>query len=298
MDSRMNKYYDDEQVGNTRVHKNENLYKEISKSELEGYEVKSNATIIGDNEPSIDVEKIKKILDTKYNEAPRRQSIRIEEEKEEEEKNPLDDTKEYDINAILEKAKEKKPNNYEEERLKKLHDTNFDILKKIKVSEKKEEHIVTEDSEIDNLENLINTIAINEKEIRNQSDNKKEAINDALDILSDLKGDDDTEVLEGLKEEVTHEITLDDSIENNIKDITKIDSSKEEKEDKVEEKKEDLTNSFYTTSNKISKKDFDDSDDFSKDINSNNTFLKIVIGIIVVIFIVGVLLLIKTIYAS
>ncbi len=259
MDSRMNKYYDEE-LENTRFHRNEDLYKEINKSELDSYEVKSNTTILGDNEASIDVEKIKKILDTKYNEVPKRRSLRIEEEKDI--KETIEDTKEYDINVILEKAKEQKPNNYEEERLKKLHDTNFDILKKLNVKEDDEiQNQNDSDFENTNLKNLINTIALNEKE------SKK---NEALDILSDLKGSDDTEVLEGLKEEI----------------------------DKKENINTDLTNSFYTESNAISKKDLEDNDDFSNDIESNNTFLKVIIGIIVIIFVIGVLLLIKTIYFS
>lgn len=262
MDSRMNKYYDAE-LENTRFHKNEELYKEINKSELDSYEVKSNTTILGDSEASIDVEKIKKILDTKYNEVPKRRSMRLEET--EDINNPIEDTKEYDINVILEKAKEQKTENYEEERLKKLNATNFDILKKLNVKNKdtkpQEEN---EDFENTNLKNLINTIALNEKE------SKK---NDALDILSDLKGSDNTEVLEGLKEEI------DDKIEK-------------------ENKNNELTNSFYTASNAINKKDFEDNDDFSKDIENNNTFLKIVIGLIIVIFVIGVILLIKTIYFS
>ena len=264
MDSRMNKYYDNEDLEETRVLKNEKLYKEINKSELNNFEVKSNTTIIGNNTASIDVEKIKKILDTKYNEVPKRQSIRMEEH--EEEKDELEDTKEYDLNIILAKAKEQKTETYEEERLKKLHDTNFDILKNIKV-EKKEEKI-EEDFESENLKNLINTIALNEK------DNKS---NTSLDILSDLKGNENTEVLEGLKEKVEDKV-------------------KEDKTDEFTQK--DLTDSFYTSSNSINKKDFEEDDDFAKDLESNNKFLKVIIAIIVVIFIVGIVLLIKTIYSS
>lgn len=263
MDSRMNKYYENDELGNTRFKKNENLYKEINKSELDSYEVKSNTTIIGESEASIDVEKIKKILDTKYNEVPKRQSIRLE-ETEEDIKETLEDTKEYDINAILEKAKEQKEENYEVERLRKLNDTNYDILKKINVNKKKDDEEKEEDFEKDNLKNLINTIALNEKE--------SHKYNDALDILTDLKGDDDTEVLEGLKEEVN---------------------------EKNKEEDLDMSNSFYTESNAINKKDLEENDDdFLDEVDSNNTFLKVVIGIIVVIFAIGVILLIKTIYFS
>ena len=75
MSSRMSKYYEEDNV-NSRFRKNEDLYKEINKGELNSYSVKSNATVLGDNNNEIDVEKIKKILDTKYNETPKRKSIR------------------------------------------------------------------------------------------------------------------------------------------------------------------------------------------------------------------------------
>ena len=80
MSGRMNKYFDEE-VPSSRLAKNEELYKEISKSELDNYEVKSNSTVLGANNAEIDVEKIKKILDTRYNEIPKRRSIRLEESK-------------------------------------------------------------------------------------------------------------------------------------------------------------------------------------------------------------------------
>ena len=279
MNSRMNRYYEDKELENTRFGKNEELYKEISKSELDSYEVKSNTTILGDNKPEIDVEKIKQILDTKYKEVPKRRSIRIEEEEEA----PLEKetTKEYDINVILEKAKEEKRENYEEERLKKLRDTQFDILKNLNL-EKKEE---PEESEEENLKSLINTIALNE------SKNKEIT---SLDILSELKGSGDTEVLEGLKED------MDDSLNETLE------QNKISEEVKKEEPKKDLTdtqmiNSFYTSSNAIKEKDFEDiqdMEDFQKSIESNNVLLKVVIALIVIIFIVGIGLIIKNIFFS
>ena len=276
MNSRLDKYYENnDEIVNSRVHKNEELYKEISKSEIDGYEVKSNATVLGENKNEIDVDKIKKILDTKYNEIPKRKSIRLEdtdEEKEEEET-----TKEYDINVVLEKAREQKSENYEEERLKKLRDKQFDILKNLDIEKAKKESEQEEldDLEEDNLKSLINTIALNEK---------NNATNTSLDILSDLKGSGNTEVLTGLKEEV----------------------EKKDREETEELSKTDtntsttnLVNSFYTSSNAIKKKDFEDIDeDFTKDMESNNVFIKVVIGIIVLVFIAGVILLIKTIYFS
>lgn len=260
MSSRMSKYYEDDDVTNipnSRFHRNEELYKEINKSELNNYDIKSNATILGDNHNEIDVEKIKKILDTKYNETPKRKSIRLEET--EEVKDEKEITKEYDINVILERAKEEKQENYEEERLKKLRNTQFNILKNLDLE--KYNRNDDEVAEEDNLETLINTIAYNEK--NNQSET-------ALDILSELRGDDNTEVLDGLKEEVK---------ENNINDTKMI-------------------NSFYTSSNLIKDKDFEEMEEFSKSIESDNVIVKIIISIVVLVFLVGVFLIIKTIYFS
>jgi len=264
MSSRMNKYYDDPKIANSRFQKNEELYKEISKSELNSYDVKSNATILGDNKNEIDVEKIKKILDTKYNDTPKRKSIRLEDVPETEEE--IEITKEYDINIILEKAREQKQDNYEEERLKKLRDTQFDILKNLNILKKEEDF---EETDEEKLKNLINTIAFNENQNNDDSS--------PLDILSDLKGSGNTEVLDGLKEEF--EKTEEEINKSNITDTQMI-------------------NSFYTSSNALKQKDFEDIEDFSKSIESNNTFIKILIALVVIVFLIGVLLLIKTIYFS
>ena len=255
----MSKYYDEPEISNSRYKRNEALYKEINKSELNNYDIKSNATILGDNHDEIDVEKIKKILDTKYNEVPQRKSIRLDSDEEVKEEKEI--TKEYDINVILEKAKEKKQDNYEEERLKKLRDTEFNILKNLDLEKYDKEK--NEETEEDELKNLINTIALNEQNSESSP----------LDILSDLKGDENTEVLSGLKEKVEEQ---------------------EEKESKITDTK--MINSFYTTSNALKNKDFEDIEDFSKEIENNNIFLKIVIALIVIIFLVGVFLLVKTIY--
>ena len=263
MSSRMNKYYEEpeiERVSNSRFHRNEELYKEINKSELNNFSVKSNATILGENDNEIDVEKIKKILDTKYREMPQRKSIRLEEITETEEEKEI--TKEYDINVILEKAKEEKKDNYEEERLKKLRNTQFDILKNLDLEKYKDND---EDLEEDNLKDLINTIHYNENKNKNT----------ALDILSDLKGSDDTEVLDGLKDEIS-------CIKENDSNITDT----------------KMINSFYTSSNALKSKDFEDIEDFAKDIDSNNLFIKIVIAIIVLVFLIGVVLIVKSIYFS
>lgn len=251
MKTRMEKYYDaeEEQIG-SRAARNENLYKEINKSEIEKFEINSNATILGNNSRNIDVEKIKKILDTKYNEAPKRRSIVLD-TYEDEEPLSLEKTREYDINAILERAREEKQIDYERDRLKKIRDTQFDILKNLNL---REEEDVEETSE-NNLMTLID--AINEKE-----KNSEKAL-DPLDILTDLKGSENTIVLDGLKEEI---------------------ESKSEIEDKIDD-------SFYTTSVNLSQSDFDDFNDLKAEVNSHKTLIKIVIVLVVIACLVGLAIL-------
>ena len=74
MDTRINKYNESDKM--SRVSKNSDLYKQINDSELDNFNVHSNATVIGNQEREIDVEQIKKILDKRYNSAPKRKSIR------------------------------------------------------------------------------------------------------------------------------------------------------------------------------------------------------------------------------
>ena len=193
MQTRMQKYYEDD--GNTplRQQKNESLYKNINNIEVDDYKVEANATVIDNDVKSIDVEKIKKILDTKYNKEPKRRSIIIDEEEKEPDIN-MDETREYDINAILEKARSEKEVDYEQERLKKVRDTQFDILSSLNIEEKEEEEPKKDDNE---LMDLINTINMRELDIKSKKD---EELN-PLDILTDLKGDENTVVVGGTNEE-------------------------------------------------------------------------------------------------
>ena len=270
MSSRMSKYYDEPEVTRdvkTRFRKNEELYKEINKSELNSYDIKSNATVLCENKNEIDVEKIKKILDTKYGEIPKRKSIRLDIEEDIKEEKEI--TKEYDINVILEKAREGKEENYEEERLKKIRDTQFDILKNLNLEANRDlKDLEPEDKSEEDLKTLINTIAFNE------SKSKEENSNSDLDILSELKGSGNTEVLSGLKEEIEKEETKANELQ--------------------------MINSFYTSSNMIKNKDFEDiedNEDFAKDVEANNTFLKILIAIVILVFIAGIIIIIKTFVA-
>jgi len=287
MSSRLDKYYQEQDSKelnefkySSRTKRNEELYKEINKSEIDNFEVQSNATVLVDNNSNnIDVEKIKKILDTKYNEPKKRKSFRIEEEKIEDEK---EITKEYDINVILEKAKEEKSEKYEDVRLKKLRDTQFDILKNLDIDKEDDQN------QEKKLENLIKTCCYNELNSKGTEDH--------LDLLSDLRGDDDSDILEGQKEVIDE---VKEEIEEDVVDEDDDNYDDDNYNDTVTD--EELINSFYTASNKINKKDLEEKMDDDKEFDpiideDSNFFVKILIFLIILIFIVGLIFIIKTLY--
>lgn len=276
MNTRENKYSNN--VGMSRVAKNDDLYRQINNSELDNFNVRSNATVIGNQEREIDVEQIKKILDKRYNSAPKRRSIRIEERPHE---NIISDepTKEYDLTKVLEKAKDEKVETYEENRAKKLRNTQYNILSNLNIDgEEKEE--VKEATPEENLMNLINTITINEaKKLEEKNSNSNNI--DPLDILSDLKGDDDTQVYESMETEVTKITEIKEKENNN--QITEVKNKNQEK----------LDNSFYT-SNLFKKNDFeDDNKDFVDD-EKIGIGIKILIVLVIVTFLVGLFLFLKS----
>ena len=270
METRIDKFNESKRM--SRVAKNIDLYKEINDTELDNFNVRSNATVIGNQDKEIDVEQIKKILDKRYNSAPRRRSIRIEPQ-EEVSRISVDDTKEYDLTKVLEKAKDEKVETYEENRAKKLRNTQYDILNNLNLDVKED----TEEKKIDpeeNLMNLINTITINEAK---KQESKNDDV-DPLDILTDLKGEDDTQVYDS------------------ITTVTKITEIKEKEKEKIDNNKDNNTidNSFYTD-NLFKKKDFEeDSNDFV-DEDKLGIGIKILIALVIIVFVVGLVLFIKSV---
>lgn len=262
MRSRMEKYYDNHELSKTRTNKNQKLYKEIGAMDLEKFDPNSNVKVIGDNENIIDVDKIRNLLEKNYKEVPKRKSIKIEDYIEED--ISLEDTKEYNINSILEKAREEKKVDYNKERFKKLRDTQFDILNSLEFEKAKKESEEVEDpireAKEKELMSLINTIT--SKEL------SKTSKMDPLDLLSDLKGDEGTKVLDGIEEEVQKKET-----QTFIKEATK-----------------KLENSFYTTTNAFTQSDFDDFNDLKDDMKATKVIIKVLIILIVIAFIVGAVL--------
>ena len=266
----------------SRSRKNEELYQEINHEEYGDINLSSNAHVIGDNNKNIDIEKIKEILEKNYREEPRKSRVMIKQEEEEpvleEEKEEKEETKEYNINTIIAKAKKEKNVDYEKERLKKVRDTQYDILKGLKLdetleNEEEEESKVTSNKE--DLLSLINTIT--EQELTREMN--------PLDILTDLKGSDNTVVLDGIKEEINKKEAEEKGSEP---EKTKKEDLKEA-EKETEEEKKDIDKTFYTNSLSFSKSDFDDFNDLKENVETNKILIKIVLIIITIALLAGIL---------
>ena len=282
MRTRLDKYMNDTDSAPKRTKKNNELYEEIKHSEISNFSIGSNAKVIGENKNQIDIDKLKDILEKNYQEQPKRRSVKFELPEEEEVE--LEKTREYDINAILEKARAEKEVDYEEERLKKIRDTQYDILKNLEVDSESESKAANERTK-EELLDLINTITLNENqkkaiddEIEEEDLEEQEDTGelDPLDILSDLRGDENT-VVAGAKE-FTERMDEEDALRK---------KEKVEKEIK-EALDEDVDDSFYTNSMSFSKKDFDSFDDEESGVGS--ILVKILIVIVFLAIIVGVVI--------
>lgn len=270
MKTRMEKYYDEENNNIAlRQRKNEKLYENINDYEVDDYKIEANATVLDNNAKNIDVEKIKKILDTKYNKQPKRRSIVIDEDYSEPDIS-LDETREYDINAILERARGEKEVDYEKERLKKIRDTQYDILNSLDIEGEEKEEV----EEHNELMDLINTITAKELEVKST---KKEDDLDPLDILTDLKGSDDTVVVDGIHEE--SESVGETSPIMSLEEADKIKSTI------MENKTQDLTSTLQFTQS-----DFDDFNDLKKEVKSSRALIYIIIVIVSLILIAGIVI--------
>lgn len=310
--SRMNKYYEENGLDNveefrpSRSQKNKDLYKEVSSLELEDFDLNSNASVIGNNTDNISLDEIKEILDKKYHEKPRKRSFGDTDEISLPKIN-LDETREYDINSILEKAKEKKEVNYEEDRLKKIRNTQYDILKDLDIINNEEEIEEKKDIKPDQIKHpennketekklldLINTITAKEL-IDNEKSLTLTGNLDPLDILSDLRGDDEATKVMGMLEKEIEEAEKENERSKEAEKTLEIDAgdtedeesveNTEEKEKKAENKK--IENSFIGKTTTFTQSDFDDFDDLKEDMHITKIIIKLLVFVVVVLFIVG-----------
>ena len=259
MTSRMDKYNNNSNIPK-RSEKNKELYKQIYNAydEFENLVVPSNAKEIdlaGLKKEISSRDEYKKVKD--YSEITNNKIIRKEIVQEEQKK----ENEIYDINELLNKAV--KENHKEEEFVPMMSSESY--LKRLKLDDAR--------TNLDMVKEMYDDI---KKETEEESEELLRTANLSLDLLSDLRGDnDDTMIQAPIKDEYMPE-------ENNRfysseYKFSKKDFDKEEKEDKIEK-----TSSLETL-------DKDDDDDFYDDeMNDGNgkTFFKILLLIFGIVLIV------------
>lgn len=306
----MDKYKDDD-TQERRTKRNENLYNKIDESDFENLNLTSNISIIKTDTENLNIDEIKEILNEKYQS---RSKVReIEEPDSEYADIDEEDTKEYDLKKALDEAHKNKTSDYDKERFKKLRETQYEILNSLnfdkKNEEESEETLTVEEA---NLMNLIKTV--NENALRN-SLSKEE------DLLEELKGDDDTEILEPAnfddtvtdkKPTIVEELEktkqlsrkeIDSELErlsadSDIKKISLSDEEEDEEDDTSDDfslsRTEELSNSFYTGNLQIDKKDMEEFLDLEDEMKGGSIVIKVlVIFIVLIVIAVAVYLLNK-----
>ena len=187
--SRLEKY-ENEYSNMSRTKKNQPIYNSTDIGELSRIKTNTNVSVISDAQKEIDINKIKnylKALNNEENESKRRVSLELPEE--EPEVVERKEEKDYDINSVLERARVNREVDYEENRHRKINNsqTQIDILKNIKI---REQEMAEGDPDvtgpIDELNTEEKTIVELIQDIQKHGGSKK-------DLFEDLMSDDDTE---------------------------------------------------------------------------------------------------------
>lgn len=319
--------YDSVSLDNmSRTKRNQDIYNSTDMSNLSRIKTNTNVSVISDAPKEVDIEKIKKYvysLNEESEEKRKRVSLELPEEKEIVVERR--EEKDYDINSVLERAKDKRETDYEEIRHRKLNNTQIDILKNIKINE---EEVQVSDpditSPIDELNTEEKTIVdlINDIQKNSNSKNKEER----KDLFSDLMADDNDTVVLPIEEEASKDdikealLNITQNLESIIEPATEFtheinlekDSLKEiKKKEKLEEiehvneinddtasapKITEVDKSFFTNSMTFNKSDFEGFEDIEKGVKKSSLIAKIAIAFIIILLILTILLILNFIF--
>ena len=281
MNSRVEKYqYNEEETQiPSRLEKNRELYNNVDISELSRVTPNSNVRVLENAPRTIDIEKIKQYIEESGDEPERIRRVVVNEDivvKRPE----VQEKREYDINSVLEKAKQSREIYYEDEKHKKLRDTQYDILSKIKMYEEEvpvQKEKIEFNTDEKTLIDLINTVTLSKR-------------ND--DLLSELRGGDNTVVTSPINEEAK-----DDYIEKIISDkldapVT-VDQTPEEEQNLDSTMVKNLDKSFYTNSTSFSKEDFEGLEELEKKVKKNGAFVKFIVVLLTFLLIGTVYVILK-----
>lgn len=329
----MERYENSDLSNLSRTKRNQDIYNSTDMSELSRIKTNTNVSVISDAPKEIDIEKIKKYINALNNEEEqKRKKLSLDFPEPEEKVVERQEQRTYDINSVLEQAREKKETNYEEERHRKLNNTGYDILKNIKIKEEQEEKdrlMETEEftSPIDELNtqektivNLIQNIQNGKPSSEQKPSNDKE---ETTDLFKELMGDNENTV-------VMAPIDEDETNKNNIKDVLldmtrELESIKEPANDLTQDlilekeklkqqyelktvdddnytdandetpKVSNIDKSFYTNSISFNKTDFEGFEDLEKSEKKSSILAKIGIVLIIIVLLATVFLILNSV---
>lgn len=299
MKSRMEKYNDPTYSTMSRTKRNSSIY---SNMDMEDIKIKTgnNARVIADASKEIDMDKILKYINS-TEEKKERVNITLDDYKDNEISPIKKETKDYDINSVLSRARDNRNKDYSNEKYKKLDNSEYNILKNIKVEENKNEE------EVNDIE--LNT---NEKTIVKLIDDlSKTKKMDKSELFGELMGDNENTVVLGAKdleeevndlsnkideakrplEELTRDLMMENEklkemISENKKEENDEPSIKQIKiEEEPDEKRNEVDKSFFTNSLTFSKKDFEETDDFLDEEEGSSFYTKFAIFMIIIVLI-------------
>lgn len=303
MNSRMEKYGDEPIENMSRSARNRKIYSSIDFDDISSIRTNNNVSVISDAEKEIDIEKIKKYINSINEEKiEKRKRISLELPQEEHEEITNEEERDYDINSVLERARDKRTTDYEVDRHRKLNSTQYDILKNIKIKDDTEHEIDTTDKTDDlntqekTIVDLIQTISINSK--NNKDDLLQDLIsnNENTVVMAPINEDTNKEALKEELENMTqdlerikqplNDLTQDLILEKEkLKDLSmlteKIDEEENEEENDSNTTTSQIEKSFFTNSTSFSKKDFEGFEDLEKDMKKSSAFTKIAIFLII-----------------
>ena len=315
MSTRMEKYDNISLDNMSRTKRNQNIYSSTDIGELSRIKTNTNVSIISDASKEIDIDKIRNYVNSLSDEKDeKRKRISLELPEENEVVIERKEEKDYDINSVLERAKDNRETDYEEDRHRKLNNTQIDILKSIKIQKDNNDLTDPIDS-IDELNTQEKTIV---DLIQNIKKNSKESKEDLFEEL--MSGNDNTMVMPPIEEDAR-----DDSIKQELLNMTQelelikqpeneftkeISAEKNSIKDNKSNDSLDLTldetdgvpkitevdKSFYTNSTTFNKSDFEGFDDLEKETKKSGVFTKIAVFLIIILLIATIFLILNFIF--
>lgn len=328
MSTRMEKYEENSLQNMSRVKKNRSIYTNTDMSELSRIKTNNNVSVISNNTKGIDIEKIKRFVYANEEFDDNRKRISLELPPEEEIVVKRKEEKTYDVNSVLETARDKREVDYALDRHRKLNSTQIDILKRIKIKEEQQAAIDDDitgpidelNTEEKTLVGLIKNIQINSKNNSKKTDLLDELIGDIEltnvipPMMDETKGSENlkkelleiTQDLESIKipdSSFTQEINLEKEIlkkskeesENNV-DLEELNDNNifnSNEDDDTQPRIEKIDNSFYTNSSLFDKSDFEGFQDIEKEAKKGSLFGKIVMILIILMLLATIFLILN-----